>query len=212
MKQLSKSGFCYPNRLALTTINALVDLMGKNGLNAILNISNLNELIDNYPPDDLEKGFDFADFSSLQMGLEEMYGEQGGRMFLRRAGRSVFTQSLKKYGAMAGVSDPQFRNIPVKMQVRIGLQALARIFSQISDQQTTVEEDETQYRYIIHNCPHCWERRGLNASICSYGAGLLDEGLKWISGGLALQVRETSCMAKGDAACEYAIDKSPLSG
>jgi len=212
MNAIIKSGYYYPNRLALATFNALVDLMGKNGLNAILNRTQLKSFIDTFPPDDLEKGFDFADFSALQMGLEEMYGEQGGRMFLKRAGRSAFAQSLKKYGALAGVSNPAFRSIPLQTQVWIGLQALARIFNQISDQQTTVQESETQYQYLVHRCPLCWERKGMNNSICSYGIGLLEEGLKWISGGFEFKVSETKCMAKGDDVCEYSIDKNPLNG
>jgi predicted hydrocarbon binding protein len=212
MNAITKSGYYYPNRLALTTFNALVDLMGKNGLYAILNLTQLKGFIDNFPPDDLEKGFDFSDFSALQMGLEEMYGEQGGRMFLKRAGRSAFTQSLKKYGALAGVSDPAFRSIAIQTQVRIGLQALARIFTQISDQQTTVQESEAQYQYLVHRCPQCWERKGMNNSICSYGNGLLEEGLKWISGGFEFKVSETKCMAKGDDVCEYSIEKNPLNG
>ncbi len=209
MKAITKSGYHYPNRLALATFNALIELMGKNGLYAILNLTQLRDFIDNLPPDNMEKDFDFADFSALQIGLEDMYGEQGGRMFLKRAGRSVFAQSLKKFGAIAGVSDPAFRSLPLQAQVQIGLIALARIFTQISDQHTTVEEGEIQYRYIVHRCPQCWERKGINNSICSYGIGLLEEGLKWISGGFEYRICETKCMAKGDEVCEYSIDKNP---
>jgi predicted hydrocarbon binding protein len=212
MKAITKSGFYYPNRLVLATFNALIDLMGKNGLNAILNLTQLRVFIDNFPADNMERGFDFADFSALQMGLEEMYGEQGGRMFLKRAGRSVFTQTLKKYGALAGVSDPAFRSLPLQTQARIGLQAIARIFTQISDQQATVEEGETQFKYIVHRCPQCWERKGINNCICSFGIGLLEEGMKWISGGFEFKISETRCMAMGDDVCEYSIDKNPLNG
>ena len=43
-----------------------------------------------------------------------------------------------------------------------------------------------------------------------YGAGLLEEGLKWISGGNEFQVVETRCIAKGDEVCEYSINKDPI--
>ena len=49
MESIPKSGFYYPNKFALITINALEDVMGKNGLNAILNLANLGNLIDNLP-------------------------------------------------------------------------------------------------------------------------------------------------------------------
>ncbi len=79
MESIPKSGFYYPNKFALITINALEDVMGKNGLNAILNLANLGNLIDNLPDDNLHKEFDFSDFSAINQALEEMYGPRGGR-------------------------------------------------------------------------------------------------------------------------------------
>jgi predicted hydrocarbon binding protein len=210
METITKSGLYYPNRLVLATFNALIDLMGRNGLNAILNYAHLRELIDHYPPDNWEKGFDFADFTAIQIAIEDMYGEQGGHTFLKRAGRTAFAASLCKYGALAGMSDAAFRGLPLQTRLRIGIQALARIFSQISDQTTSVEEYETHYRYIVHQCPVCRERIGMEKSICSFGIGLLEEGLRWISGGSEFRVNETKCRAMGDDVCEYSIEKSPI--
>jgi hypothetical protein len=44
-----KSGYYYPNKFARITIEAMEEIMGKNGLNAILNLAGLENLIDNYP-------------------------------------------------------------------------------------------------------------------------------------------------------------------
>ena len=84
-----KSGLYYPNKFARITVMAMEEIMGTNGLNAILNLSGLSYLIGNYPPDNLEKGFDFADFTALNVALEDMYGPRGGRGLARRryAGR-----------------------------------------------------------------------------------------------------------------------------
>jgi len=212
MITISKSGYYYPNRLALAAFNALAEVMGKNGFNAMLTLARLRNFINSPPSDDLEKGFDFADFSAIQIALEEMYGEEAGRMFLRRAGRTAFAQALKTYGAMAGVSNEAFRCLPLPVQLRIGIQALARIMTQISDQWTMAEECEGQIMYRVHKCPHCWERAGMKQGICSFGTGLLEEGLKWISGGLVFNVIETKCLAAGNELCEYTIEKQPLHG
>jgi predicted hydrocarbon binding protein len=211
METNPKSGCYYPNKLVLAAFKALEDVTGRNGFNAILNLAHRGDLIDNYPGDNLEKEFDFADFTAIFVALEEMYGERGVRVFIKRAGRTVFAQSLSKHGALAGISDPAFRKLPFQTQLRIGLQAMARIFSQISDQQTTVEEDETHYRYIVHKCPECWKRTGKEKCICSFGVGLLEGGLHWISGGAEFRVNETRCMAMGDEVCEYSIEKIPIS-
>ena len=79
MEPIPKSGLYYPNKIARIAILSFEEVMGKNGLNAILNLAGLSNLIDNYPPDNLDRGFDFADFSAIQGALEEMYGPRGGR-------------------------------------------------------------------------------------------------------------------------------------
>jgi predicted hydrocarbon binding protein len=210
MDTTTKSGLYYPNRLALATFNALIDVMGKNGLNAILNYAHLREYINQYPPDDLEKGFDFADFTAMQYALVEMYGEKGGQTFLKRAGRSAFSTCMCKQGALAGVSSEAFHSLPLQAKQRIGLQAMVKVFSQISDQTTTVEDVGECFMYRVQQCPECWGQRGKEKAICSYGAGLLEEGLNYISGGSEFKVLEIRCMAKGDEFCEYTIDKTPI--
>ena len=78
MEPIPKSGYYYPNKYGLIAIKALEEVVGKNGLNAILNLAHLTNLIDNYPQDNLERAFDFSDLSSINQALEEMYGSHGG--------------------------------------------------------------------------------------------------------------------------------------
>ena len=105
MPPLQKSGMYYPNKFGLITIKSLEEVMGKNGLNAILNLAGLNHYIENYPPDNLDKGFDFAELSAIGSSLEEMYGPRGGRGLALRAGRATFSDALRNFGALAGAAD-----------------------------------------------------------------------------------------------------------
>ena len=109
MDAVEKSGYYYANKFALIMLDALADVMGENGLKAILNLSHLPVLIDNYPPDNLKKEFDFANVSAINQALEEMYGPRGGRGLALRAGRSTFADSLKNFGALAGAGDLAFK-------------------------------------------------------------------------------------------------------
>jgi hypothetical protein len=72
MEQIPKSGFYYANRFTRIALQAYEEVMGKNSLNVVLNLAGLNNLIDNYPPDNLEREFDFADFMAIHVALEEM--------------------------------------------------------------------------------------------------------------------------------------------
>lgn len=210
MDPIPKSGYYYANKISRITLKALEEVMGKNGLNAILNLAHLPHLIDQYPPDNLEREFDFADFSSVNQALEEMYGPRGGRGLALRAGRAAFADALRNFGALAGVGDLAFKVLPLQAKMRIGIPAMAKIFSQISDQYSTVQERENEFIYTIHRCPVCWGRSGLDKPVCFIAVGLLQEGLKWISGGNEFRVNESKCVAMGDNVCEFVIQKSPL--
>lgn len=210
MTPTQKSGLYYPNKFGFIAIKALEEVMGKNGLNAILNLANMSHYIDNYPPDNLEKGFDFAELSAIGVALEEMYGPRGGRGLALRAGRATFSDGLKSFGALAGVGDLAFKVLPLQAKLRIGLPAMAKIFSQVSDQLSTVEEHENEFVYTIHRCPACWGRTGADKPVCFIATGLLQEGLKWVSGGNEFRVNESKCVAVGDSVCEFIIQKEPI--
>lgn len=211
MDPIPKSEYYYANKIARITIHALEEVMGKNGLNAILNLAHLPHLIDNYPADNLEREFNFADFSALNLALEEMYGPRGGRGLALRAGRAAFADSLRNFGALAGAGDLAFKVLPLQAKMRIGIPAMAKIFSQISDQYSTVEERENEFIYTIHRCPVCWGRSGVDRPVCFVAVGLLQEGLKWLSGGNEFRVNESKCIAMGEEVCEFTIQKTPIS-
>jgi predicted hydrocarbon binding protein len=88
---------------------------------------------------------------------------------------------------------------------------MAQIFSQISDQRSTVEEFDTEFHYIIHHCPCCHGRSGEDKPVCFIAAGLLQEGLKWLSGGSEFRVNESECRAMGAEVCRFVIQKEPIS-
>lgn len=209
MEPIPKSGYYYANKIVLITFEALEDVMGKNGFNAILNLAHLPDLIGNYPPDNLERKFDFADFSAVNLALEEMYGPRGGRGLALRAGRAAFADALRNFGALAGVGDLAFKVLPLSIKMRIGLPAMAKIFTQISDQHSTVQERENDFIYTIHRCPVCWGRSGSEKPVCFIAVGLLQEGLKWVSGGHEFRVNESKCVSMGDDVCEFVIQKTP---
>ena len=204
-----KSGFYYPNKLARITIEALEQVMGKNGLNAILHLAGLSEYINNYPPNNLEKEFDFAYFTALCVALEEMYGPRGGRGLALRAGRATFADALRGFGALAGVGDLAFKVLPLAAKLKIGLPAVANIFTQFSDQISNVHDDGDKYIYTLERCPMCWNRKS-DRAVCFVGQGLLQESLRWVSGGHEFKVDISTCIAKGDDMGRYVIYKEPI--
>jgi bacteriochlorophyll 4-vinyl reductase len=206
---VEKSGLYYPNKIAKIYIEVLEDIMGKNGLNSVLHAAGLDTLRDNYPPDDLKREFDFADFAALNQALDDTYGPRGGRVFALRGGKAAIKAGLEAFGAAVGVSGLALRVLPMAAKLKIGLPAMAKVFTTFSDQTSLVNEQEDRFIYTIKRCPVCWGRHA-DVTICHAAVGLLQGGLHWVSGGKDFTVVETLCKAKGDADCVFEILKEPL--
>ncbi len=207
--QYESSGYYYPNLIAKIYLEAIEEIMGANGVKALLNMADMQDMIDNYPPGNLAKEFDFADFAHLNEAMEQMYGHRGGRALSLRAGRKAFDQGLKNFGAMVGVADRTFRLLPLKLRMKVGLGAMARAFSTTSDQISYVTEEEDRFVYVIERCPVCWGRHA-DSPICHAAMGIIQEGLNWGTGGMQFKTAEVTCIAKGDPACTFTISKQPI--
>jgi predicted hydrocarbon binding protein len=162
-----------------------------------------------YPPDNLNREFNFADYSAVNGALEEMCGPRGGRGLALRAGRASFAHGLRHFGALAGAGDMAFQVLRLDTKLKIGISAMAKIFSQVSDQKSTVEETPTEFMYTMKPCPVCWGRKS-EKPVCHAGAGLLQEGLRWVSGGDEFRVQEAKCIGCGDEVCVLVVQKEPI--
>lgn len=203
-----KSGYHYPNRIGRIYLQSLEDVMGERGLKAILRLAKLEHLIDNLPPGNLALEFPFEDWSAMNQALEEMYGPRGGRGLAMRAGRQSFDQGLRDFGSLVGVADRAFKLLPLHIRLNVGLKAMAKTFTQFSDQTSKVTEQDDRFLYVIDRCPSCWGRHA-DRPVCHAAVGLLEAGIEWGTG-RKFRVVETECIARGDATCVFEISKEPL--
>ena len=204
-----RSGLYYPNKMGRIFLAALEEVMGKNGLNAILRLAGLERLIDNYPPDNLAKEFDFADIAALLAALEEMYGPRGGRGLAQRAGRALFSNGLKNFGALAGAGDLAFKVLPMGTKVKLGVPAIAKVFNAATDQVSNTQEFDDHFIYTLERCSMCWQRKS-DKPMCHTAVGIIQEAMKWMSGGREFKVEMQGCIACGDAMGRLKIYKEPL--
>lgn len=205
-----QSKLTYPNRFARTLLSGMEEVMGNHGLESALAIAELSRYSDHrFPADTLERGVDFTAIAALNRALDELYGVRGGRGMALRAGRAWFSQGLHTFGALAGVSDPAFRALPLEERGRVGLNALANIFNHFSDQGTRIDETKTHFQWIVQPCATAWGNQS-ERPMCHPIVGLLQETMRWVSNGREYSVRETTCTASGAEACIFAIHKQPL--
>jgi predicted hydrocarbon binding protein len=201
---------CYfPNRLGRIVFLAFEEIMGKNGLNAVLNLASLSSLIDNYPPDNDERIFSFETIGQIQSSLEQAFGPHGGHGLALRAGRVFFSNGLRTYGPELGWNDTTFRLLPPDLKLITVLNTMADFFNQYTDQKISLIESGHKILWKIENCPWCWGRHSFEP-VCQFAVGMLQETLYWVSGGKFYNVVEETCIAQGDSACLIVIDLQPL--
>lgn len=199
----------YPSKIGRLYLMSLEEVMGRNGVSALLNMAGLRERANNYPANDLRREYSFSELSTTSQALETMYGQRGARGMELRAGRVAFNYGLKEFGPLLGMADLALKLMPLGMKLKIALNAVAQTFDRFSDQPTHVEEKKGQFLYVIEKCPVCWHRHS-DSPCCHIARGIIEESLRWVSGGKNFRVEEIECRAVGDPTCTFAIDKEPL--
>ena len=201
--------YYYPNRMGRIILLSMEEVMGRNGVNALLKLASLSPLIETYPSDNTELAFPFTTLSSITNMLEHAYGPHGGRGLALRVGRACFNYGVRQYGTQMGLTEMAFRLLPLPMKVTAGARVFAELFNNFTDQRVRVEEEDGKLLWHIDRCPLCWERKSQDP-VCHLAVGLLQEALYWLSGGKVFNVEEQTCIASGDAACTIVIDQSPI--
>lgn len=207
---MNNDEFFYPQKMGRIILLGMEEVISKGGVDAILHLAELDDLIQNYPPSKAEKSFSFEKVSLLLGTLEQAYGPRGGRGLALRTGRASFKYGLKEYGSMLGLTEVAFRLLPLSTKLRVGARSFAELFNKHTDQRVRVEETDNTIFWHIERCPLCWERKE-DEPICHLAVGLLQEALYWLSGGKVFNVEETACIARGDSNCTILVYKTPLS-
>ncbi len=201
--------FYYPNQMGRIILMSMEEVMGRNGVNALLKLASQPSLIENYPSDDTKLGFPFSTVGALGGTLEQAYGPHGGRGLATRIGRACFNYGVRQYSTQMGLAEIAFRLLPLPAKLITGAKSLAELFNKFTDQRVRVEEDGKKLLWHIERCPLCWGRHA-HEPVCHLAVGLLQEALYWLSGGKLFNVEEQTCIAMGDKMCTIVIDQSPI--
>ena len=70
----SRQAYCYPNRMGRIILQSLEEILGRNGINALLKRAQLDRWIRAYPANNLDREFRFDDLGRIHSSLEERYG------------------------------------------------------------------------------------------------------------------------------------------
>lgn len=189
---------------------AAEDVVGKQGMSAILRQIELARLIDNYPPDVLKVSgsFTYADYANLNCGLLEFFGRAGKSMTMR-VGRSSVRHGIEQQSEVFGIAVLiASKLLPLPTQIRKGLESMQNGYRRLMpDVKLLLEDRGDKIAYITETCSLCAGKEA-NSHICWTFSGVLQGLLNWQTG-KELEIDEVQCRAQGAPTCVWEISKKP---
>ena len=191
------------NSLVRQALTSAQEVMGDNGLNAVLRTSGLERFIDNFPPNNLEPSIQTSQYAKLNQAIEDFYGRAGKGM-LRRIGKASFQYGVKEQAALLGVAGVAMKLLPERQRIKFILNGMADALKKSNPQvDARLDDSGERLAYVDATCAICHSRHA-EIPICYLYVGSIGEAIKWATG-KEYEIMETHCFAKGDSFCRFEV-------
>ncbi|MBN1574813.1 MAG: hypothetical protein JW984_16575 [Deltaproteobacteria bacterium] len=173
-------------------MDATEEVMGLNGLKAVLNYGGLTYFLEDKPDYSFDKNYTDDEYGALTSNLYKVVGTQGGKALFRLVGKTTGVFIIKK-----GVFE-SLKDLPAKEK----LSKMMGIFAMATGR-GKAEEVDGILTYDNPQCSACQNVKD-KGPVCTPINGIFDEFIKWakVEG---VRTFETKCKAKGDDTCRYEI-------
>ena len=194
------------NALVRQALTSAQEVMGENGLNAVLRTSGLERFISSFPPDNLEPSIQASQYAKLNEAIEAFYG-RGGRGMLRRIGKASFQYAVREQAALLGIAGIALKLLPEKQRIKFILNSMAGALKKSNPQvEAWVDDSGERLAYMESTCGICYGRES-DIPVCHLYVGSITEAVQWASG-KEHQIIETHCLAKGDPYCRFEVGEA----
>jgi hypothetical protein len=191
------------NALVRQALVSAQEVMGENGLNAVLRSSGLERFVGNFPPDDIHPGIQSIEYAKFNQAIEDFYG-RGGRGMLKRIGKASFQYAVREQAALLGVAGVALKVLPEKQRIKFILNSMVGALKKSNPQvDAWVDESGEKLAYVESTCAMCHGRKS-ETPVCYLYVGSLGEAVAWAAG-QPHEIIETHCMAKGDPYCRFEV-------
>lgn len=194
------------NSLVRQALTSAQEVMGDNGLHAVLRTSGLERFIDNFPPNNLEPAIQASQYARLNQVIEDFYGRAGKGM-LRRIGKASFQYGVREQAALLGVAGVAIKLLPERQRIKFILNGVGDALKKSNPQVNAwVDESGNRIAYLDATCAICHSRNA-ETPICYLYVGSIGEAVKWATG-KEYEIVETHCLAKGDPYCRFEVGEA----
>ena len=196
------------NALVRQALVSAQEVMGENGLNAVLHSVGLERFIGNFPPNDTDPGIKTVEYAKFNEAIEAFYG-RGGKGMLRRIGKASFQYGVHEQGALMGVAGAALKLMPQKQRIKFVLNAMVNALKKTNAQvDAWVEEEGNKIAYCESTCAICLGRQS-SSPVCHLYVGSVGEAVRWATD-QEYEIIETHCIAKGDKYCRFEIGEAKV--
>lgn len=199
------------NREDAVIVNALVrqalvaaqEVMGENGLNAVLRASGLERFIGAFPPNDLNPSIQASQYARFNAAIEEFYG-RGGRGMLKRIGKASFEYGAREQAALLDIAGVALKLLPERQRIKFILNQVASALKKTNPQvEAWVDDSGERVAYLESTCAICNSRTS-QKPICHLYVGSIGEAVRRVTGH-EHEIIETQCIARGDPHCRFEV-------
>ena len=195
-----------PSWLWRIVLKSSTDNIGERGTRTVLRRSGLEHYSGVTPKDDDTPSVSVNEFSQYIQALFDIFGENGARSILLRAGKIGFTFAYDRMPPTIKVASKMLRILPEKKRLVTVVSEFSKAFNETLSTVGSVTEEEGKVVVEIPDCPYC---RGFSTETpaCYVEIGLLSQLIEAALGS-GYTVKETKCVATGDPVCRFEIEKS----
>ncbi|MFQ5420511.1 MAG: hypothetical protein ACE5EY_09125 [Anaerolineae bacterium] len=196
----------YVNALFLQMMRGVEEVLGENGLNAVLRASGLARYIGNPPENNLESGILAKEYARLNEAIEEFTGRAGKGM-LQRIGRASFQWGMREQAGVMGLAGIALKALPQRLRKRAILLGLRKgLMDVVEFGKVDVKDEDGVLIYTDYACTICHTRHS-DHSICHLYVGTLGEAMTFATGKdfREFDIVETHCRAQGHDCCRFEI-------
>jgi len=181
------------------------DIVGENGLKALLRRTSLEKYRDNLPPsnENLEECM-VSEATRLDCAIEDIYGQKGAVSILRQVGSMQAVWGIEENKAVADALRQQFDGKGDIERVTDILNITASIISAQMNTDAWVEMENGVVYYRDRSGTHCLNRKSEHP-VCYVTEGFLAGLARWAAPDTRWRATEESCMASGGECCSFAV-------
>jgi predicted hydrocarbon binding protein len=203
-----------PSLLLHIVFQQVQELMGEKSLAMLLRQSGLSAYLTTPPPADESPSITVQEYATLLAHIYEIFGPRGARAIFTQGGRKGGQEIRRLHPARYTLAGAALKLLPENKRMEMILQKVEEEGIELYGNPHHLREEEDAFVMEIQDCPYCAEiaRRAQAGSltvshpVCHIAAAVYQEMIEWGTGN-SHPVKETACIAAGDPACAFRIEK-----